>query len=789
MSGPILASPLSATIEVYHPFSHSTADASKGWRSNSVSSKISPMHTIEEETSDQREDAASLSSNPATELGEHNFPQSHKSQHTVAPEIAEYVATIRAAIQVVAESSLSQKIEVGEQEQEDKLAFQSKAGLNAKRSSLILLKDKTRDSMSNVVTRGKRVSKIFTGVFEKNNQPGPQRLPPAPMDRERGSKPYSGRYVFVNSTADKLTRSRDEIFTISSHVSKTHRKWLKDERLKQLNASAGKAVAQRPIPPPQIHLGETRGRLPFPSLHQDAASTAAGSSRLPHQQTWPSLLCARSDQIPSNGMIRYSRDIMSSQHFDSFEGCQENDDQERSSRWKEYPRGPRQLSLMLWKGNSDPFQAAAVQLAPWDYEIIRQAQRFPVFAAWPDNASAVFRAPIADTTNSRIQLPQAIADEAEIHSILASGYHVAAGCSWTKSEVFFGRVLAHKTRSIALLRQKLLKDGFSEGITTVIRLLISLEFETGNVLASLVHLRALWAMSSSMPEILPDAQELLIVSDVWIALSLLKRPQISPSRYDPGGRSLQTFDTAFRLLESEGTDPYLGKTNRAAESVLDARTWGLLDAAHEIVNTKAIMDKIKAATIQQEVVWWMHRRATAVSGLLLTGYVDNTECTEISNPAKGLNVKRDLVAAACLCGILFMNLRFVDSPSNYNFSKTFRQIEPILRMASQVSREVDKQEHGVTYLWLLFMCAMGSDVYAARGDIPYSGWPAREFCRLCARFDLKDEGAIAATLGQLHYYPQMDDFIKALRSFTGESLDMPLISWSKWCDILNHYQP
>lgn len=612
------------------------------------------------------------------------------------------------------------------------------------------------------------------------------------MDKEIGHKPYSGPYVFINSTTDKLTRSRDENFAISSHVSKNHRKWLKDERLKRLNASAGKALAQRvilPAAPPT----QTVGPLPHGTLYHPEASTAADTdshSRLRGRPS-PPLTDDGSNEVSATQMVRYSRGALGSQHVYSFENSQEIDDQERLTAWKLYLWLTGQPSLIKWKGCYDPFQTAAVPLTPRDHEIIRQALLFPVFAAWPSKATAVFRAPIADTANSHIKLQQAMTSEAHIHAILASGYHMAAGSLGPNSEVFRGRGLAHKTRAVALLRQNLLTSGLSEGAASLIRLLISLDFEAADLTASLIHLRGLWAMSSSVPGTLLDIQELLIVSDVWISLSLLKKPEISPSRYDPGGRALQTFDSALRLLDG-GTNEvcfYEPETESRSETALDNETFRLLDAAHEVVNTKATMDKIQGGALQQEVVWWMHRRATAVSGLLVTGYVDATGSGALPIVADHSHFRKELIAAACLCGILFMNLRFVDSPSNYNFSKTYQSIEPILRQVSHQSGDDMEHDQNEVYLWLLLMCAMGGDVYAARGDIPFSGWPAQEFRRVCARLDIKDKDASAATLRRFQYYSEMDEFITELLSYQGELPNGPIIPWSKWCDILNHYAP
>ncbi|KAK4943923.1 hypothetical protein LTR10_016639 [Elasticomyces elasticus] len=607
------------------------------------------------------------------------------------------------------------------------------------------------------------------------------------MERKHESKPYQGPFLFINSTADKPATSKNDSFTISSHVSKTHRNWLKAERLKRLKASLGKAPAHRSILVADPIISK------FSSLPL-AASHGPGSSSVVE----PIQVCVGNDESLSRGQKRSVLDttrrspdrllgIATGQHVLAFEASQEPDDQRdlHTSRTRHDRQAMRPM-LALWKGSSDPFSVAAVHLTPRDHEIICLAQRFLVFAAWPEKASAVFRAPIADKTNSHIQLQQIITDEAEIHAILASGYHVAANLSTGSTEVAAARRFAHKSRAVALLRQKLSKVGPSESVATLIRLLISLDFQAGDFAASLVHLRGLWSISSSSPRKLPHTQELLIVSDVWIALALLKIPEIPPARYDPGPRLTQSFDIELQLLEHHFPHLCSPYTTSSDTTVLDLPVLSLLNAAAEIVNTKAIMAKIEGPELQQNVVWWMHRRATAISGLLMTGYVDATKAA-VSPAREQIMTTRNMInGAACLCAILFMNLKFVDFPSNYNFSKTFQAIEPVLRCIQHCMDEMP-DEFNKAYLWALFMCAMGNDVYGARGDISYSTWPVPEFLRVCKRRGLTETDALTKILSQFQYFPQMDGFIGELLHGAQSIPVTNIIPWSRWCFALDHY--
>ncbi|KAI1616854.1 hypothetical protein EDD37DRAFT_59641 [Exophiala viscosa] len=609
------------------------------------------------------------------------------------------------------------------------------------------------------------------------------------MEKKHESKPYQGPFLFINSTAEKPTTSKNDSFTISSHVSKTHRNWLKAQRLKRLQASVGKAVAHRSILAADPIISEG-GPLPLGSPY------GVGSSSM----TEPIQVRVNNDEVLAGSQTRYVLDssktggfdcllgIATSQRVFPFEASQERGDHQglHEKSWIKHDRQAMRPLLAIWKGSADPFSAAAVHLTPRDHEIICLAQRFLVFAAWPEKASAVFRTPIADTTNSHIQLQQTITDEAEIHAILASGYHVAVDLSTEDSQVAVARRLAHKSRAVMLLRQKLSRSGSSKSVATLIRLLISLDFQAGDFTASLVHLRGLWSISLSVPGMLADTQELLIVSDVWIALSLLKRPEISPARYDPGPRLAQSFDVELRDLENHFPHSLSRCTTSSGTTVLDLSVLSLLNAASEIVNTKAVMAKLEDPGLQQDVVWWMHRRATAVSGRLMTGYVEAMEAA-ISPASDQVTTTRNMMnRIACLCAILFMNLRFVDSPSNYNFSTTFQAIEPALRSVARYMDDMPK-EFDKAYLWTLFMCAMGNDVYAARGDILYSPWPVPEFFRVCKRMDLTERDAVINILSQFQYYPQMDEFLSEVLHGAQSIPVTNMIPWTRWCFALDHY--
>ncbi|EXJ86720.1 hypothetical protein A1O3_03673 [Capronia epimyces CBS 606.96] len=129
------------------------------------------MQTIQEEAGEVDLTAPSTSSDPAPEIGENSLEHSNQDKDNIAPEIAEYVEKIRAAIKMQAESLKVQKTNMrGPEEQEGKLACQSRVGRKYKRSSFILLRDKARNNMSNVKLRGKRMSKLSNAEIPKQER-------------------------------------------------------------------------------------------------------------------------------------------------------------------------------------------------------------------------------------------------------------------------------------------------------------------------------------------------------------------------------------------------------------------------------------------------------------------------------------------------------------------------------------------------------------------------------------------------------------------------------------------
>jgi hypothetical protein len=603
-------------------------------------------------------------------------------------------------------------------------------------------------------------------------------MAPESDKEERGSSQYGGPLLFINKTSTTLDKTPQDSFIISSHVSKNHRKWLKEEKLKRLLASSGRAVVQRALYPAVQGLPRDGSGPSDPSARSFVPADERNAGGLRSRGVQPGQDLAKGSPALAD---EHNRPVY------RFERGQADHDQGHQAAGPSRRRfvASNRPSLAPLRGGSDPFSATALPLAAQDHEILRLARRFFVFVASPDKKSAVWRAPIADSS-SHIRLHRSIEEEADTHAILAAGYAVIARTSGPDRANSLTRGLFHKTKAVELLRDKLVNQGFSPNVTTLIRLLISLDFEASDNESALVHLRGLWTMAATTPGILMDAQELLRVSDAWISISLLKRPEISPLLYDPGERCLQSFESALTALEPEldirnSSRPSLTDDG---DSAFDRKTWGLLEAAQEIVDTKGVMDKIEDSALLQEIVPWMNKRSSAVTGYCTSGYVDNTEAAASFEAVNTEYTKRTLMAAACLCAMMFMNFRFLNMATNYNFSKTCHTIEEVLRRVSERVEKAAEQNINSDYLWLLFLTAMGNDVFSARGDMPYSPWPAIEFHNVRARLHVGEDNVAREYLRRYPHYEQMDPFLTELLSHKTPSTN--IVRWSEWRIILNH---
>lgn len=246
-------------------------------------------------------------------------------------------------------------------------------------------------------------------------------------------------FIFINSSQDRPKRRRADNFAIFSHVAKTYRARLKEERWQNLLQSTASIIAQRSLRPAILPVVEndTSQSLDLIQLESDQRQVVAWEpSRFIHGS--PS---TNSGRLPNTNLLRTD----SGQHLLPFRDGQDAGNQQDLHPWKQCTPSP-----VCWKGNSDPFQTTPVALNAHRNEIIRLAQQFVIFTAWPDTAPGVFRTPVADTRNSHIRLDFATQDEGLLHAILASGNRISSKLTAASRESRVSQEYLHKARAVAI---------------------------------------------------------------------------------------------------------------------------------------------------------------------------------------------------------------------------------------------------------------------------------------------------------------------------------------------------
>lgn len=606
---------------------------------------------------------------------------------------------------------------------------------------------------------------------------GNVKYPPTPKQRTSDSDvPAPKDFLFINKHSAKLGHDADELFNITSHVSRFHRKWLKDERQKKLRSSIGPSLSQLSTQNSSAHSSQVRDHVTAPSVPSSHTRKLCPTSPPAHT------LSSTPTGVQSSG-VRLRR-LTRSRYGDL-------PDQEICSCGAKECRSRIETSkglgqpLLTYKGNADPFAAAALCIGADESEAISCASHFLVFAAWPQKANSVFRARLGDYNNSHIDLKNSLACEAELHAVIASGYSVKAA-SAPNSSALLARSLSHKVRSIELLRKSLLGGDSPPSLLTLVRLLISLDFHNGDFAAARVHLRGIRTLSQRDATATRNLRELLLISDVWTSMALLAKPDIDPAEYDPGSLAIQTWYPLF--THEQKLELSRPQKNTVVMKLLGPVLHRLLQEAEELIHSKAIIDMEGNGAAIAKTVLWTSRRGSAITGGLMIQYTEETQQAYGGSDADD-GLAHLFRAATSLSLILHMNIRWMDLLINYDFSKTFPAIEPVLR---RCSKHIPSSPPAVQELfaWLCFICAVGDDIFAARGSLDFSGWAAWSFRNTCYEMELADPKLAKSILLSIAYEEDiMDEFLNKVLSCYNTKPREPLLPFSGWKRILNHYVP
>jgi hypothetical protein len=301
------------------------------------------------------------------------------------------------------------------------------------------------------------------------------------------------------------------------------------------------------------------------------------------------------------------------------------------------------------------------------------------------------------------RLPLAIADEGEMHALLAAGYYVNSLTNPRDRAVCFEKGLHHKIWTLAVLRHRLARPDYDQGrVFMVIRLLIALDFFSEDYDAAQLHQAAARKMISPIAQSSKGQRDMLLISDVWLAAALLRHTEFHVANWDPGARNSQAFDECLPEVR-KSVEAYSSTIPRIPNKFL----CHIFDDVHELVITKGLLTTplLREGYLRHDVVLWLHRRSMALMGQLLNFFIDTTlaSCqsslpTAIKDPNSLLFVTVALGVALCL-GALFDDVTCPQIPLE-RVAAVFK-----VKVVKLTQRSLcgDAEVEADLLLWLLFM--------------------------------------------------------------------------------------
>ncbi|KAK5296273.1 hypothetical protein LTR43_002825 [Exophiala xenobiotica] len=475
---------------------------------------------------------------------------------------------------------------------------------------------------------------------------------------------YTGKFTFINAGAENLSRRPEEDFQVFSHVSRTYRKWSKDQRNKRLKTPRLSSSLAAPL----THSGVVC------QIRQTESALQSNSPTQPETQN-----------LARDGELR-----------------------------------PEDRSLvpspcnLLGKGNSDPFNAATIRITPTAHELLFLASQFFVFWAWPASVSKVFLRMAKEDFLTDLQ--DSLSHDAHLHTILAAGAYVKeSSCDLAKTSTP-QRAIQHKIHAMTSLRKTLAKHSWPTANNTLITVLglLSLEFWAGNYQAADLHHRAAreFVQKHKFPGWHDSAT--FFVSDVWIAGALLRKPLASSSDWDPGSWTGQSIALTIPAVQISSTSIHVSVPESIRGTFVDIS---------EIVSIKQRIGQLSEAD-KFHVVSWIDTRSAAIKGKLLETLADFTAVRPgfLHSPADLV------FATTALAAVLFLNMIFILSDtgatkSDLNSEHRLEQAMPsavfglalekprkyffmLLQHIEMASSKVD----GNLMVWLTFIGAMASEV-------------------------------------------------------------------------------
>ncbi|OQU94604.1 hypothetical protein CLAIMM_00938 [Cladophialophora immunda] len=323
------------------------------------------------------------------------------------------------------------------------------------------------------------------------------------------------------------------------------------------------------------------------------------------------------------------------------------------------------LSMLLQRGNSDPFSATPIHLSALRHSVISTIQPMSLRTIWADEVGTPNAAKILVPAQTRVYKSY-MSHEAVMHALLAYCWSVLARLHPHNKELYWAYALDHETRGIRVL-QPLIALGFNAGdnlevAVQAVMLLCCAAVYRSRLDALFLHLKGLKQLIQSMGGVggLPwIRKEIIIYLVVRVAAATGTRSILDPSSWDPGWWWEDGPRETMADLTT-GCEPNLGFSS-ASPGTNDFPC--IFMALRELVEVEGL----KRLTADDEpeqinrLFRWSFLRRQAVRARILDYWCDLTEPTNAVDPPKGSPTPTTVHHASvgmCLCLALHLVMAF-----------------------------------------------------------------------------------------------------------------------------------
>lgn len=254
--------------------------------------------------------------------------------------------------------------------------------------------------------------------------------------------------------------------------------------------------------------------------------------------------------------------------------------------------------------------------------------------------------------------------------------------------------------------------------------------------------------------------EILFISDVWIAVTLMRHTDFSVCNWDHGPWREQASATDARLVEHSGVAAFSPTPNSSASCLPDALLHSTMKHVRELVEMMNLLECSKDNSDGRcTIVCWLHNRSNAILGRLVNRFVDITYSSCLStkpgpkDPNSLLNVTISLVMA------LFIETLFSEKPFPVPSQRVLATFGTNLRkLRTRVLKQNAIVEDGLL-LWLVFLCAYYNATSPPAKEPVFQDWAAGTLDFWCHELHIVEYEDLRSRLTNFLYLERIDSYL------------------------------